>query len=178
MVAAAVIGGAVIGAGASIYAGNKQAGAAENAANLQRDQYQQTRADQAPWRQAGANALSTIAGMQPQFTHQFDANDLKTNLAPNYAWRLAQGQAANQNAAGVSNGLVSGNALAGLQEYTQNAAGDAYQQAFNNYNAQQTNIFNRLSTIAGLGSTAVLFLLRHLRPLEPCETQPCCAQCH
>lgn len=154
MVAAAVIGGSLIGAGASLASSSKQAGAASDAANLQGQQYQQTRSDQAPWRQAGSNALSTIADMQPQFTHTFDANDLNANLAPNYAFQLAQGQAANQNAAGVAGGLVGGNALKGLQDYTQNAAGSAYQQAVNNYNTQQTNIFNRLSTIAGLGSTA------------------------
>jgi len=47
-----------------------------------------------------------------------------------------------------------GNTLRGLNDYAQNFAGNAYQQAFNNYNAQQTNIFNRLSTIAGLGQTS------------------------
>ena len=125
MVAAAIVGGAIIGGVASNMAASKQAKSADRAADMQMDQYQQTRADQEPWRQAGSNALSTIADLQPQFQHQFNADDLKTNLAPNYAWRLAQGQAANQNAAGVSGGLVGGNALAGLQEYTQNAAGDA-----------------------------------------------------
>ncbi len=153
-IAGAIIGGAAIGAVASNSAAKKQAGAAKDAAGMQMDQYNQTRADQADWRTAGSNSLADIAKLQPQFQHQFNADDLKAGLAPNYDWRLAQGQAANQNAAGVSGGLVGGNALKGLQDYTQNAAGDAYQQAFNNYNAQQTNIFNRLSTIAGLGSTA------------------------
>lgn len=152
--AGAIAGSAVLGAVASNSAANTEASAANNAANLTNDQFQQTQANSAPWRAAGQNALSTIASMQPQFTHTFDASDLNSNLAPNYAFQLQQGQAANQNAAGVAGGLVGGNALKGLQDYTQNAAGNAYQQAFNNYNAQQTNIYNRLSNLAGLGQIA------------------------
>ena len=47
--------------------------------------------------------------------------------------------------------MLSGNALQGLQNYTQNFAANAYQNALNNYQAQQTNIYNRLSGIAGMG---------------------------
>lgn len=153
-VAAAIFGGAVVSGIASNSAANTQADAANNAAQLTQQQYQQTRTDQAPWRQAGSNALSTIGSLQPQFQHQFDANDLKTNLAPNYDFQLQQGLGATQNLANASGGLISGNTLKGINDYAQNFAGNAYQQAFNNYNSQQTNIFNRLSTIAGLGSTA------------------------
>lgn len=152
--AAAIVGGALIGGIASNSAANTQADAAQNAAQLQMDQYQQTRTDLAPWRQAGSNALGTIGEMQPQFTHQFNAQDLQSNLAPNYQWQLQQGLGATQNLANAGGGLLSGNTLKGINDYAQNFAGNAYQQAFNNYNAQQTNIFNRLSTIAGLGSTA------------------------
>lgn len=109
---------------------------------------------QAPWRQAGQNALSDITKLQPQFQHQFDANDLKTNLAPNYQFQLDQGLGAVKNAGNMQSGLISGNTLKGINDYAQNFAGNAYQQAFNNYNAQQSNIFNRLSNIAGLGQTA------------------------
>jgi hypothetical protein len=87
------------------------------------------------------------------FTHQFDAGDLKSNLAPNYDWMLSQGQQANLNASNVTGGLA-GNALKGLQDYTQNYAMNAYQQAYQNYTANQTNIYNRLSNLAGLGQTA------------------------
>ena len=81
-------------------------------------------------------------------------NDLKTNLAPNYQFQLDQGIGATKNLANASGGLLSGNTLKGINDYAQNFAGNAYQQAFNNYNAQQTNIYNRLSNLAGLGQTA------------------------
>lgn len=99
--------------------------------------------------QTGANGLSG-----GQFTHQFNANDLNANLAPNYQFQLDQGLGAVRNAGNLSTGLVSGNTLKGINDYAQNYAGGAYQQAYNNYNQNQTNIFNRLSNIAGLGQTA------------------------
>jgi hypothetical protein len=134
-------------------AADTQAAAANRASDTQLQMFNTVNAQGAPWRQAGANALGTISEMQPQFTHSFDANDLKTNLAPNYDFQLQQGLGAIRNAGNMQTGLISGNTLRGINDYAQNFAGNAYQQAFNNYNAQQTNIFNRLSNIAGLGQT-------------------------
>lgn len=74
-VAGALIGGAAaIGGGLIASSGAKSAAKAqENAANnqlaLQREMYQQTRADQAPWRNMGVSALNTIGslyGFAPQ----------------------------------------------------------------------------------------------------------------
>lgn len=86
--------------------------------------------------------------------HQFNADDLKTNLAPNYDFMLQQGQGATNALANKGGGLISGNAMKGINDYTQNYASNAYQNAFSNYNTNQTNIFNRLSAIAGFGQQA------------------------
>lgn len=88
------------------------------------------------------------------FNHQFNKDDLNANLAPNWQWALQQGQGAVQNMANAGGGALSGNALRGISDYTINKSGDLYQQAFSNYTANQSNIFNRLSSIAGLGQTA------------------------
>ncbi len=60
-VAAVLAATAVAGAGASIYSGNKAASAqkkaAAQAAATQKQQYEQTRADLAPYREGGASAL-------------------------------------------------------------------------------------------------------------------------
>lgn len=67
MPAAAVVGAAVVSAGASIYSGSKSAKAqkraAEQAAQTEMAQYNQTRADQAPYREVGYSALDKLAGM-------------------------------------------------------------------------------------------------------------------
>lgn len=154
VVGGATLAGGLIGANASGEAASQQAGAANRATDTNLQMFNTVNAQSAPWRQAGQNALSTISSMQPQFTHSFDANDLKSNLAPNYDFQLQQGLGAVRNAGNMQTGLISGNTLRGINDYAQNYAGNAYQQAFNNYNSQQTNIFNRLSNIAGLGQTA------------------------
>lgn len=65
MPVAAVIGASVISAGASIISGNKAAGAATQAADksaeVQRYMFDQGRADTAPWREVGKNALDKLA---------------------------------------------------------------------------------------------------------------------
>lgn len=150
---AALIGGMMQGDAAKS-AANTQAGAANNATQTHLGMFNTVNAQQEPWRQAGSTALNQISTMNPQFTHTFTADDLKSNLAPNYQFQLDQGLGAVKNAGNLQTGLISGNTLKGVNDYAQNFAGNAYQQAFNNYNAQQTNIFNRLSNIAGLGQTA------------------------
>lgn len=59
---ALLVGGALAGAGASAYSANKAADAQKKAAaqasNIQQKQYQETRADLAPYREAGSTALS------------------------------------------------------------------------------------------------------------------------
>ena len=101
--------------------------------------------------QAAAQGPGALAD---QFTHQFDANDLKTNLAPNYQFMLDQGLGATRAANNVTNSFQSGNTGKALVDYAENYAGNAYQAAFQNYNTNQTNIYNRLANIAGLGQTA------------------------
>jgi hypothetical protein len=107
-----------------------------------------------PYQQAGQGALTQINQQMPYLTHQFDANDLNAQLAPNYQFMLGQGQMANQRAANVGGGALSGNTLQGLNKFTQDYAGTAYQNAFKNYNDQRTGIYNTLSNIAGLGTSA------------------------
>lgn len=114
------------------------------------DRYQNTVMQDNGLNQAGSGADANSGSL----LHAFDANDLKTNLAPNYDFMLKQGQGATQNMANLSGGVISGNALKGINDYTQNYASNAYQQAYNNFNNNQTNIFNRLSGIAGLGQNA------------------------
>jgi GNAT superfamily N-acetyltransferase len=79
---------------------------------------------------ANATPNGAQGGINPgQFTHQFTADDLKTNLAPNYQFQLDQGLGAIKNAGNLQTGLISGNTLKGINDYAQNYAGGAYQQA-------------------------------------------------
>jgi len=154
-VTAAVIGGgALIGGYASMHAGQQQADAANRATDQQAAMFNTINQQNAPYRQAGYNSLNTIGANQNYFNHAFNAQDLNANLAPNYQFMLDQGRGQTSNAANVTGGLVSGNALQGLDQFTQNYAQNAYQQAYNNYTNNQNNIYNRLASTAGLGQAA------------------------
>jgi hypothetical protein len=85
-------------------------------------------------------------------TRQFTNADLNANLAPNYAFQLDQGQ---RNAAALANtagGQLSGNALQGLNTFTQNFAGNAYQKAFENFNQQRNNIFSNITGVSQMAA--------------------------
>lgn len=151
-----IVGG-LLGSDASTSAANTQANAANQANQTQWNMFNTVNQQNAPWRQAGQTALGQLtAGTAPggDFNRQFTTADLNSQLAPNYAFQLQQGQDAYKNMANLTGGMIGGNALQGLEKYTQDYAGNAYQNAFNNWNTQQSNIFNRLSNIAGLGGQA------------------------
>ena len=109
---------------------------------------------QQPYQDIGKQASKDILANDAYFQHQFDVNDLNSQLAPNYAFQLQQGQMANQRAANMGGGSIGGNALQGLQKYTQDYASGAYQNAFNNYNTQRQNIFSTLRDMANIGTTS------------------------
>lgn len=165
-IATAIVGSAIVGALSSRSAARTQASAANNATNAQTGMFNQTRDDQAPWRAAGATSLDEImrgfglgdpnapggAG-SGYFNHQFDNNDLNANLAPNYEFMRQQGAGGVASMANAMGGL-GGNSLTAISKWNNDYAQNAYQQAFQNYNSQRTDIYNRLASIAGLGQTA------------------------
>jgi hypothetical protein len=166
--------GSLLGANASNKAAQIQANAANNASQLTANMFNIQNQQQQPYRTAGYGALNTINSMMPgqyvqydangnptgagtgsgYLTNQFNAQDLNANMSPGYAFQLDQGQRANQNAANALGGRVGGNALQGLQNYTQGLAQTSYQNAFSNYQAQRQNIYNSLAGIAGIGQTS------------------------
>ena len=157
-VTAAVVGGT--GLVGSIISGNAAKDAAQTQANAGAQAQsqllqagQQAAQNYTPYTQAGTTALSSLTGQMPYWNQQFGNQDLNAQLAPNYAFQLQQGQAANNAANNATGGMVGGNALQSLQNYTQNYAGNAYQNAFNNFQAQRSNIYNQNIGIASMGLT-------------------------
>jgi hypothetical protein len=166
--------GAGLGAAASYAGSQMQADAAREAAANQLSMFNTINKQFAPQRGAGYQSLNQIRSMLPgqsvtynelgqpvgtqegtdYLTRQFTPQDLQAGLAPNYQFMLGQGQQAQQRAANVGGGLIGGNALRGLEDYTQNYAQNAYQGAFYNFQSQRTGIYNTLASIAGLGQKA------------------------
>lgn len=156
-VATAVVAGSVITGYMSSQGQKKAAQTQADAAGRAQDQLyaagQEAKVGYEPYTEIGKTALSDITGQMPYFQQQFTNRDLNSYLSPGYQFRLGQGQKANMMANNVTGGAVSGNALKSLQDYTQNFASGEYANAFNQFQAQRTNIYNQLSDIAKIGLT-------------------------
>lgn len=160
-VATAVVSSAVIGASASRSASKTQAAAAGQAADVSQQQYEQTRADQAPYREAGYNALAEMqrtAGNVPG-AFKFGAGDYQAD--PGYAFRLSEGQKALDRSAAARGGLISGGALKAATRFGQDMGSQEYQNAYNRaytgYGtdvARENQLYNRQAALAGIGQTS------------------------
>jgi hypothetical protein len=155
-VAVAVAGAAVVGAGAAIYSSNKAAGAASKAAGSsiaeQNAEYNQTRADQAPFRNTGVSALDQVAKLYGLDTTDANGNVVKGSgkadfssfsTSPDFQFNQQQGQDAIDRSAAARGGLLSGAAVKAGEGY---ASGLASNQ-FNSY-------VSNLEGVAGQGATA------------------------
>jgi hypothetical protein len=149
MIASAVIGSSLIGANAASSAGEAQAGAARDAAQLQNEQYQQTRQDQMPWLKAGEQALNKLIPLSDY--QKFGMDQFQAD--PGYAFRLAEGQKALDRQAAARGGLISGNALKAAMSYGQQMGSQEYQNAFNRYQAERASQLAPLQSLAGIGQT-------------------------
>jgi hypothetical protein len=139
-------------ASAATSAADLQAQAAQRAADQQMQMFTTLNEQQKPYREAGYGALNQINTMLPQFTKTFGAADLNANLAPNYEFMRQQGLGATAQAANVAS--PGSNVDLAKTIFAEKYAQSGYQDALNNYRNQQTDIFNRLSGIAGIGQTA------------------------
>lgn len=160
MVAAAVVGAATVAG--SMYsskqaskAAKTQAASADRASQIQQENFERTREDLMPYKQAGNTALGQLMGqMTPDgyFNQTYTGQDIYSD--PSYQFRLQQGQDAIQSSAAAQGGLLSGATLKALQGYGQDMASQEYSNAYNRFNADQTNRYNRLSNLVGIGQNA------------------------
>lgn len=158
-IATAIVGGAIIGG-----VMNKQAAGSAADAQIQSSQeanatqlkmFEQNRADQEPWRQAGTVALGQLgAGTAAggDFNRDFTMADFTKD--PGYDFRMQQGQRGLDASAAARGGALSGGAIKASTRYGQDYASGEYQNAYNRFNADRTARFNRLSSLAGVGQTA------------------------
>lgn len=148
---AALLGGAAISGISGAIGADKAADAARSASRrsnaLQRYMYDTNRADQAPWRNIGVQALGQLGSV-----YGFNTNGKATGQpgnfdaftqSPDYQFRLTQGINALDRSAASRGRLYSGAQMRAAQDYGQGAASQEY-----------GNWFNRLSSLAGNGQAA------------------------
>jgi hypothetical protein len=132
------------------HASEMQNSAAQYSIDQQKQQYDQTRADQKPWYDAGTRALSDMAN--PDFQRDFTQSDFQTD--PGYQFRMQQGQKALERSAAARGGLQSGGTMKAVSRYGQDFASNEYQNAYTRFNADRDRRYGRLSSLAGMGQTA------------------------
>jgi hypothetical protein len=148
-VAGAVVVSSAIGSSAAKGAAKTQAAAADRAAELQNEQFQQTRQDQMPWLKAGEQALNKLIPMTDY--QKFGMSQFQQD--PGYAFRLSEGQKALDRSAAARGGLISGAALKAAGRYGQDMASQEYQNAFNRYQIERNAQLAPLQSLAGVGQT-------------------------
>ena len=154
-VAAAVVGSALIGSNAAKSAAGTQAAASQAATDAQERMFERQVELQEPWRKAGEgalNRLSTGLAAGGEFATPFSKTDWKTD--PGYAFRLSEGMKALDRTAAARGGLISGSALKAATRYGQDMGSQEYQNAFNRYYAERTNMLQPLQSLAGVGQSS------------------------
>jgi hypothetical protein len=102
--------------------------------------------------QKGANLYSQLAD-SGYLTAQPSMNDL-TRLMPNYQFGMQQGMGQLNSQMNAAGGAISGNALQGANQFAQGYAGNALNDAFNQYQANRSNVVSNVNAITGVGQQA------------------------
>ncbi len=168
---ASLVGGLIQGSAASS-AAQAQAGAAENAQQISQNEFNTITGQEQPWMNAGygaqgqlnyllgngtpgskGTASSSPGGSYGSLLSPFTAQTM-AQYSPAYNFQMQQGRQGVLNGDASGLGALSGAAQKDLMSFNQNYANSAFNNAFNQYQAQQGNIYSRLAGVSGLGQSA------------------------
>jgi hypothetical protein len=165
--AAAILGAAVIGGGASAIASGKaakaQTRAAQDANAAQERMFEKQTQLQEPFRQGGLTAQNEImqllgiggdktAAGYGSLSKSFGADQFQQD--PGYAFRQSEGMKALERSAAARGNLMSGSTMKGIQRFGQDLASQEYQNAFNRYQVERSAKLNPLQSLMGSGQSA------------------------
>ena len=109
-------------------------------------QFDQTRADFAPWREAGGAAITQLSDMlKPGYDH---------TTSPGYQFRLGEGMRAIDNGAASKGQLFSGGTLKDYARFNQGVAADDFNQQFNRVASVAAGGQQANNTLGSLGANA------------------------
>jgi len=146
--AAAIIGSAVLGAGTSIFGASKAASAQKKAASqgidAQRQMYDQTRNDLAPYRQVGeksTNLMADLYGFNGPEAQAAARGSFQSD--PGYEFQRSEGLRAAEGSQAARGTVLSGGTMKALQAYGTGLASQDY-----------GNWYQRLANMQGIGQNA------------------------
>jgi hypothetical protein len=159
----AIVGTAVVGA----YSSKQSAKAQQSAANtasaaqertseqslaLQKEMFDQQRADFAPWRNAGQAALTKLqSGIE---SGDFTVGKVDVKQDPGYQFRMSEGINALDSSAAARGRLLSGAQQKGVSNYAQNLASQEYAAAYTRLANQKANQYNMLANLSQTGQAS------------------------
>lgn len=162
-----MVWGALIGAGLSLLGGGMsarssrkaaktQADAANKAAEMQLEQYKQTREDLAPYTGAGKYGLEQLLGgyQNGSLSKPFELTDYQQD--PGYQFRQQNGMNNIQSSAAAGGGLLSGATLKALNSYNSDLASQEFNNAYARYGNDQQNRYARLMDLAHMGQNSAV----------------------
>lgn len=151
---AAIAGAAVVGAGASIISGNKQAKAAKDASKAQTRAQERALAAQTelarPYVEAGKNAMTQYQNLAPYQSFGMD----QFQADPGYQFRMSEGLKALERSASARGLLQSGGTLKDITRFGQDAASQEYQNAFQRYLTEREARMDPYRYLTGVGQAA------------------------
>jgi hypothetical protein len=151
---AAIAGAAVVGAGASIISGNKQAKAVKDASKAQTKAQKQALEAQMelarPYVEAGKNAMTQYQNLAPYQSFGMD----QFQADPGYQFRMSEGLKALERSASARGLLQSGGTLKDITRFGQDAASQEYQNAFQRYLTERETRMDPYRYLTGIGQAA------------------------
>jgi hypothetical protein len=142
----------IMGSGAAKRAGREQAAAMREAVALQREMYNTTRKDLEQYRNVGGKYTTELDQAMPELTKSFTMSDF--NKDPGYDFRMQEGAKALERSAAARGGLMGGAAGKAMARYGQDYASNEYSNAYNRFNQDRDQRFNKLSNLSNMGMNA------------------------
>ena len=161
--AATSLAGGAMAKSAAKKASKAQVQASQDANAAQQRMFEEQKALQEPFRQAGLTAQDQImqllgiggdktAAGYGSLGKAFGASDFEQD--PGYAFRQAEGMKALERSAAARGNLLSGSTMKGVQRFGQDLASQEYQNAFNRYQIERSAKLNPLQSLMGSGQSA------------------------
>jgi hypothetical protein len=146
----AAAGSTLVGAYGANKAAKAQVQGAREGAAAEREMFERQVELQAPFREAGLNALPELVEASrytPFGMEQFQQD-------PGYGFRLKEGLRALESSAAARGGLMSGNQMRGITRFGQELGSQEYTNAFNRYQAERAARLNPLQSLTGMAQSS------------------------
>ena len=155
IVGGSTLAGAYMQGEAAKNAAGQYAASGERALAYNREMYDKINAQNVDYRLLGEKSAGLYNKYLDNgyFTNQPSMDDL-TRLMPNYQFGLSQGMGALNSQLNAAGGLVGGNAIQGAQQFAQGYAGTSLADAFNQYQANRTNVASNIGAGTNIGLNA------------------------